>query len=139
MRRGGLAAFHAAHELTLRAHGPAAPRKLAALAAAAGKVPSARAVDAYGRAFMEALRRPATRAGHASVLRRVLRSLRGALPPVERAELAEAIAGYARGLVPRVVPLTLLRHHVRSRGIAHLAGQTYLEPDPGELLLRNRA
>jgi uncharacterized protein YbgA (DUF1722 family) len=39
--------------------------------------------------------------------------------------------------VPLVVPLTLLRHYVRVHGIAYLAGQTYLEPHPRELMLRN--
>jgi uncharacterized protein YbgA (DUF1722 family) len=44
---------------------------------------------------------------------------------------------YRRGLVPLVVPLTLLRHHVRAHDIGYLAGQTYLEPHPRELMLRN--
>ena len=62
---------------------------------------------------------------------------REALPPADRAELAEVVADYGRGLVPLVVPLTLLRHHVRREGVSYLAGQTYLDPDPKELLLRN--
>jgi uncharacterized protein YbgA (DUF1722 family) len=39
--------------------------------------------------------------------------------------------------VPLVVPLTLVRHHVRKHGLAQLAGQVYLDPDPEELMLRN--
>lgn len=30
-----------------------------------------------------------------------------------------------------------ISHHVRVHGIAYLAGQTYLEPHPRELMLRN--
>ena len=41
------------------------------------------------------------------------------------------------GLVPLVVPITLIAHHVRHLGIEYLAGQTYLEPHPKELMLRN--
>jgi uncharacterized protein YbgA (DUF1722 family) len=52
-------------------------------------------------------------------------------------ELAAAIADYRAGLVPLVVPITLLRHHVRRCGIAYLASQVYLEPHPRELMLRN--
>jgi uncharacterized protein YbgA (DUF1722 family) len=37
------------------------------------------------------------------------------------------------------VPLTLLRHHVRRHGVEWLAAQTYLDPDPRELMLRYRA
>ena len=36
-----------------------------------------------------------------------------------------------------IVPMTLLRHHVRSHGVSYLAGQLYLEPHPKELMLRN--
>ena len=62
---------------------------------------------------------------------------------------AEVSAGYGqaflrglaklatRGLVPLVVPLTLFGHHVRRHGVAWLQGQTYLEPHPKELMLRN--
>ena len=43
----------------------------------------------------------------------------------------------AMALVPLVVPLTLIRHYVRRFDIAYLQGQTYLEPHPKELMLRN--
>ena len=48
-----------------------------------------------------------------------------------------AIEEYRRELVPLIVPITLLRHHVRSHGVSYLAGQLYLEPHPKELMLRN--
>ena len=31
----------------------------------------------------------------------------------------------------------LIRHHVRVHDVAYLKGQTYLEPHPRELMLRN--
>jgi uncharacterized protein YbgA (DUF1722 family) len=52
-------------------------------------------------------------------------------------ELQGAIDEYRRGLVPLVVPLTLLRHYVRLHKVEYLAGQTYLEAHPRELMLRN--
>jgi uncharacterized protein YbgA (DUF1722 family) len=55
----------------------------------------------------------------------------------ERAELVEVIDEYRRGLVPLVVPLTLVKHHVRRLGVAYLADQVYLNPHPRELMLRN--
>jgi uncharacterized protein YbgA (DUF1722 family) len=39
--------------------------------------------------------------------------------------------------VPLVVPITLMRHHVRRLQVGYLAGQVYLEPHPKELMLRN--
>jgi len=47
------------------------------------------------------------------------------------------IAEYGAGLVPLVVPLTLLKHHVRRLDVAYLADQVYLTPHPKELMLRN--
>ena len=53
------------------------------------------------------------------------------------AELQSLIEDYRRGTVPLIVPITLLRHHVRRLGVAYLAGQVYLDPHPRELMLRN--
>jgi len=39
--------------------------------------------------------------------------------------------------MPLVVPLTLLRHHVKRLEVAYLAGQVDLAPHPRELMLRN--
>ena len=139
MSRGALVAFHASHELALLAHSPAAHRRLGALVGALGKgrAALARTVEAYGEGFMAALRVPATRGRHVDVLRRMAGRFREALPPGDRAELAEVVADYRRGLVPLVVPLTLFRHHVRRLGLESLAGQTYLDPDRKERMLRN--
>ena len=87
---------------------------------------------------MEALRVPATRGRHVNVLQHMLGYFRETLPRDDRKELEEVVRDYERGLVPLVVPQTLLRHHVRRQGVEYLAGQTYLDPDPKELMLRNR-
>ena len=55
----------------------------------------------------------------------------------ERREIQDVIEDFRSELVPLVVPMTLIRHHVRAHGIDYLAGQTYLEPHPKELMLRN--
>jgi len=60
------------------------------------------------------------------------------LDRADRAELAETIGRYRLGLVPLIVPLTLLRHHVRRQEVAYLAGQVYLDPHPCELMLLNQ-
>jgi uncharacterized protein YbgA (DUF1722 family) len=103
-----------------------------------GKGSIALVVEAYGRGFMEALRVPATRGRHTNVLQHMLGYFRETLPHDDRKELEEVVHDYGRGLVPLVVPQTLFRHHVRCQAVAYLAGQSYLDPDPKELLLRNR-
>ena len=88
---------------------------------------------------MAALAKIATRGRNANVLQHCAAHLKRAIPADSRAELAALIDDYRRGLVPLVVPITLLRHHTRHHGIADLAGQTFLEPHPTELMLHNHS
>jgi uncharacterized protein YbgA (DUF1722 family) len=80
---------------------------------------------------------PATRRLHVNVLQHVTGHLEQSLDAGERRELHAAIDDFQRGRAPLVVPLALLRHHVRRHDLAGLAAQTYLAPAPAELLLRN--
>lgn len=48
------------------------------------------------------------------------------------------IDDYRQGLVPLIVPLTLLRHYVRLLDVEYLKDQVYLNPHPKELALRNQ-
>ncbi|GAO03819.1 DUF523 and DUF1722 domain-containing protein [Anaeromyxobacter sp. PSR-1] len=139
MTRGALVAFHTAHKLALLAHSPAAYRALGARVGGLRKGAIRADVEAYGAGLMAALKVPATRGRHVNVLQHAAGYLRDRLPAADRKELEESIADFGRGLVPRIVPLTLLRHHVRSQGLEYLAGQVYLDPDPKELMLRNHA
>ena len=92
----------------------------------------------YTRAFMEALARIATRGRNANMLQHAAGHLKQRLGAPARAELASLIDEYRRGLVPLVVPITLLAHHTRAHDVAYLEGQTFLEPHPRELMLRNQ-
>jgi uncharacterized protein YbgA (DUF1722 family)/uncharacterized protein YbbK (DUF523 family) len=134
---GGLVRFHTAHKLTLLAHQPSAYASLGRLVAQASQVPREEVSKRYCESFMEALKAIATPRRHVNVLQHMLGYFRRTLDEASRAELAETIADYRQGLVPLVVPLTLLRHHVRRLGVEYLAGQVYLEPHPKELMLRN--
>jgi uncharacterized protein YbgA (DUF1722 family)/uncharacterized protein YbbK (DUF523 family) len=134
---GSLVQFHAAHKLTLLAHSPSVYQSLGRLVARASSMPRAELRDQYQDAFMRALGMMATPRRHVNVLQHMLGYFRGKLDDESRLELAAAIADYQKGLVPLIVPITLLRHHVRRCGIEYLASQVYLEPHPKELMLRN--
>ena len=86
---------------------------------------------------MNALATVATRRRHTNVLQHMAGYFKRSLGEAERRELAGIIDDYRRELVPLVVPLTILRHHVRAQDVEYLAGQTYLQPHPKELMLRN--
>jgi len=134
---GDLVRFHTAEKLLLLAHEPAAYQALGRLVAVARRTPRAELASRYAESFMRALARIATRGRHANVLQHMAGYFKEFLPPDEKQEIQEAIGDYRRGLLPLVVPVTLLRHHVRRHGVAYLQGQTYLEPHPRELMLRN--
>jgi uncharacterized protein YbgA (DUF1722 family) len=91
----------------------------------------------YESTFMSTLQIVATSRRHANVLTHMIGHLKKQLDAESKRELLQSIEEYRTGLVPLVVPLTLLRHHVRLHGVEYLAGQTYLEPHPRELMLRN--
>jgi uncharacterized protein YbgA (DUF1722 family)/uncharacterized protein YbbK (DUF523 family) len=135
-RARDLVAFHAAHKLAVLAHSPVHYARLGRLVAAA-RVVSRSTLDEYARVLMEALAIRATPARHVNVLEHVAGFFKRRLEVDERAELAEIIAEYRQGLVPLVVPLTLIRHHVRRLAITYLREQVYLSPHPKELMLRN--
>jgi len=135
---GRLVAFHTAHKLQLLAHGAEAYRRLGRLVAGAKKLERAELRARYETGFMDALAERATPRRQVNVLQHCLGYFKERLEPKTRAALAAQVADYQKGLVPLVVPVTMIRHYVEQLGIEYLAGQVYLEPHPKELMLRNR-
>jgi uncharacterized protein YbgA (DUF1722 family)/uncharacterized protein YbbK (DUF523 family) len=134
---GNLIRFHTAHKMSLLSHSTTAYQALGRLVAGArGQKPSALR-EAYESLFMSTMAKIATPARHTNVLQHMAGHLKRLIDADSKRELQGAIDEYRRGLVPLVVPLTLLRHYVRLHQVAYLAGQTYLEAHPRELMLRN--
>ncbi len=134
---GGLVAFHTAHKLQLMAHAPAAYAALGRLVAGAKAAPRDEIRSAYHDGFMSGLKAIATPKRNANVLHHILGYFKTLLDADSRAELLALVEDYRTGLVPLVVPVALVRHYVRLLDVVYLAGQTYLEPHPKELMLRN--
>ena len=130
-------AFHTAHKLILMAHSPESYRQLGRLVAGLRSMPRKEFERRYTDLFMAALSVIATPRRHTNVLQHMAGYFKRRLDPESRAELLNAIDDYRRGLVPLIVPITLVRHHVRVYQVSYLSGQLYLEPHPKELMLRN--
>ena len=86
---------------------------------------------------MVALTIIATPRRHTNVVQHMAGYLKDVLDRASKTELLASIEDYRHALVPLIVPITLLRHHVRVHDVSYLAGQLYLEPHPKELMLRN--
>lgn len=136
---GGVVEFHTAHKLTLMSHSPHLYRQLGRLVANAGTLSAERLLEPYATLLAEALAVLATRGRHTNVMQHLLGFLKGQpLVPDEVAELVETIESYRLGLVPLIVPLTLLNHHFRKHPVPDwVHKQVYLRPYPKELMLRN--
>jgi uncharacterized protein YbgA (DUF1722 family) len=134
---GGLVEFHARHKLLIMAHSPAAYRDMGRLVARSGEMEKLELFRCYEELFMKALAVHATVRKNTNVLMHIMGYFKKELNSGEKAELAETVEQYHRGLVPLIVPITLLRHYVGKYDKDYLAKQVYLSPCPAELMLRN--
>lgn len=134
---GGLVDFHTRHKYAVMAHSQAAYRNLGRLVAGAGNGDLDALAQEYISELMSALRRPATRKRHVNVLQHLFGYVSDALDRDDRAEMVELLEQYRTGLVPLIVPITLLKHHFRRHPQPYIEQQVYLSPHPAELMLRN--
>jgi uncharacterized protein YbgA (DUF1722 family)/uncharacterized protein YbbK (DUF523 family) len=137
LTRGRLVAFHARHKLLLKSHSPPHDNQLGRLVAGAKGVPAVELGRRYGELFVQGLRVRTTVKKHTNVLQHMMGYFKKQLTADQKQELLEVIGAYQRGQVPLVVPLTLIKHYVRTYQEPYLAQQHYLDPHPAELMLRN--
>ncbi len=93
--------------------------------------------DEFFRLFMEALRHHATRKGNTNAIMHLRGYLKEHLNTQDKHELSQLIDSYKAGMVPLVVPLTLLKHHLLKLDNPYLKSQTFWSPHPDRLGLRN--
>jgi hypothetical protein len=55
----------------------------------------------------------------------------------DKAELLDLIDAYRHNQVPLIVPITLIRHHLRHHPHDYVMQQYYLNPHSRDLMLRN--
>lgn len=130
---------HSRHKFAVMAHSLECYRRLGRLVAQAGTAEFPALCEAYLAELMQGLCRVATVKRHVNVLQHCMGFLKKQLDAGDKAELLEAIDSYRRGISPLLVPLVLLRHHLRRNDVAPwILQQTYLQPYPAELKLRNQ-
>jgi uncharacterized protein YbgA (DUF1722 family) len=75
---------------------------------------------------------------HVKVLQHLMGYLKKELSSEDKQELLALIEDYRQELVPLIVSLTLLRHHLRRHAVPEwVHQQVCLNPYPKELMLRN--
>jgi uncharacterized protein YbgA (DUF1722 family)/uncharacterized protein YbbK (DUF523 family) len=136
-KRGGLVDFHTDHKLLLLSHSPKHYSLLGRLVAESKKHGQERLHARYFILLMEGLGLMAKVKKNTNVLHHVMGYFKKDLSADEKQELLDVIDQYHRGLVPLIVPVTILRHYVRRFNVDYLRRQYYLNPHPVELMLRN--
>jgi uncharacterized protein YbgA (DUF1722 family) len=140
LKKGGkpkdLVEFHANHKLLMMAHSPKETTTLGRYVADA-KSYGGELNTVYAEAMMETLRLSTTAKKNTNVLSHIMGYFKKQLTADEKAELIEIIENYHQGLIPLIVPITILNHYVRKYEEPYLKKQVYLNPHPLELMLRN--
>lgn len=133
----GLVQFHTQHKLLIMAHSPKHSAQMGKLVAEARKAPAAELMNLYERLLVECLKLKATPAKHYNVLQHMLGYFKKELSGEEKQEMLELLHWFRKGLLPLIVPMTLMNHYVRKYRQPYLSTQIYLRPHPIELQLRN--
>ena len=134
---GRLVQFHTANKLLLLSHSQPHYRDMGKLVAQGKGLPAAELYSRYEGLLLETLRLKPTVKKHVNVLLHMMGYFKKRLSSDEKQELLEVISSYHQGLTPLIVPITLFNHYVRKYQEPYLAQQTYLNPHPTALKLRN--
>ena len=134
---GNLIDFHTRHKLLLLSHSPRHNRLMGKLVAEGKKQSLANLYRMYQATLMDALKLKTTSKKNTNVLQHIMGYFKKQLSADEKQELLEIIAQYREGHTPLIVPVTLINHYVRKYQQPYLSDQTYLNPHPIALQLRN--
>ena len=134
---GSLVDFHTRNKLLILSHSQKHYRLMGKLVAAGKKMPIKELYHQYQILLMEALKLKTTIRKNTNVLQHLMGYFKKELSGDEKQELLEIFEQYRSEYVPLIVPITLINHYVRKYDQPYLKQQTYLNPHPLELKLRN--
>ena len=136
-KRGALVKFHTRHKLLILSHSTKHYQSTGRLVASNTKTTPSELYATYEGLLLEALKVKSTPKKHTNVLQHMMGYFKKELSSDEKQELLEVINNYRTGLLPLIVPITLINHYVRKYDQPYLKDQYYLNPHPIELQLRN--
>ena len=127
--------FHKNYKLILMAKNNVAYRKLGRLASSVKQDNFADVSEQYFSLFMQTMEKVPTQGHHINVMMHILGYLKNHLKKHEKAELLNWFETYRENRVPRITPISLLRHHFTNHENEYMAEQYYLSPFPEKLML----
>jgi uncharacterized protein YbgA (DUF1722 family)/uncharacterized protein YbbK (DUF523 family) len=127
--------FHSRHKYTFMARSQSLLKKMGPLVSNLSGSKYKENREAYFPLLLEILKIQKTLKHNHNVLLHMLGYFRKNLGSVERLELLELIESYSKGLVPLLVPLTMIKHYSRKYDQTYLEDQYFLNPHPLEMKL----
>ncbi|WP_028022562.1 YbgA family protein [Enterovibrio calviensis] len=134
--RRAIVEFHSRYKLVLMAHCPMEYKSLGKFVAKIAEYDLDEFYVEYRTRFMQAIANRASRKNNTNVLMHLQGYFKRDLDKTEKEELAELIHSYRKGIMPLLVPLTLINHHLQQHPDDYLRQQSYLNPYPETLRLR---
>lgn len=132
-----LTEFHANHKYIYMSHNQTMAKELGKWLADNNQSSATYLQETYLKKMMELLKIKASRKDHVNTLKHIQGYLKANIDTIDKQELNEVIEQYRQGLLPLIVPITLLRHHFRKFPHHYIENSYYMRPHPSELMLLN--
>ena len=129
--------FHANHKYIYMSHNPKMAKELGKWLAGNNKIHIETLKESYLEMMMKLLKIKASRKNHVNTLQHIQGYLKTKIDANDKEELNEVVEQYRLGLLPLIVPITLLRHHFRKFPHHYIESSFYMRPHPSELMLLN--
>lgn len=132
-----LVEFHAKHKYIYMSHNQNLSRELGSWLADCHQLDVDEMHQYYLTKMMTLLKVKASRQNHVNTLQHIQGYLKKNLQGDDKKELSNIIHNYREGLVPLIVPITLLHHHFMHHPDSYITDSYYMKPHPSELMLLN--
>lgn len=136
-KKGDWVHFHSQNKYLLLAHSRKHYTELGELVAHISEYSATDFKEKYSEIYMNTLAIKTTTKKNYDVLQHILGFLKKHLTKDQKANIIDVLNQYYRGIIPLIVPITLLRHYIEVFDIPYIKDQYYLSPHPMELSLRN--
>jgi uncharacterized protein YbgA (DUF1722 family) len=129
--------IHTVHKYLLLAHSPKHYKVLGHLVAQIKRYEPGNYKEKYIETFKQALSVIANSRKNANVMQHLIGFLKSYLDQKTKVDIIKVIENYREEMVPRIVPITLIRHNIELTDIEYIKDQVFLDPHPDDLMLRN--
>ena len=132
-----LTGFWSRYKYMMMSHHMPTYTEIGRLLANATALPLSEIADKFALLLLNGLTHLTTRKTHSNVLQHLSGYLKTNLATDEKQEIHSLISQYRDGIIPLIVPVTMMRHHFKRHRYDYIDQQVYMQPYPDQLSLRN--